>query len=362
LNALLAAMESPGGGLRQGAEMTAPLSNGGIKNLKEIDPWIGNISTIMGLTIVSLLVVKAIIQGAPPYLAPDIAPLYRLSGLFFWGVIFFQVKERLEKYSGRYVTRWWDVNAARQDGPLDWKQVFELASLAEDRDPVIMGERGGLRNDDDFGRHYVFRFLVIMAATALAIPIDYLINPRIPGVMIRGGVSDIIQASANLTAYLALIASIATIYFAFKQLRARVRASSRQKWIDSVRRLMAGMIADIIKMEEDGVIDNRGLNRRRLHLELLLNPSEKDHRLLVFLIRAFIYPNGPIESDRHLKAQVNKALEKFPCPHGSMQLLQMINDCGVRPNQEVKRAAISYIVKLSQIVLKREWERVRHIR
>lgn len=54
---------------------------------------------------------------------------------------------------------------------------------------------------------------------------------------------DLVGASSNLTAYLALLASVITIVFTYGQLRARVRADSRQQWIIQAHTLLAETLA-----------------------------------------------------------------------------------------------------------------------
>ncbi|NUB12581.1 hypothetical protein GAY28_07555 [Azospirillum brasilense] len=331
------------------------------------------------LTTVTLVVLKNILQGMPYDPQPSLAPLYRavlfaaLLGLWAAGA------EPLRAMIKRWFTiKWWDIGQSKPDGSLSWQDVFELASLEYERDPVTMAHltAGDLASQDLNAN--VFRSKATLPALAVlfglvmlgglnAIIVDYLLFPRVPSLIYSSAdvpkVTDLASISQNLTAYLALVAAAISIVFTYHQLRAKVRADSRQAWINDVRENLAAIVNDVAFLLVDGRIDTepfQRLNRRRMHLELFLNPSEKDHRLLMMIIRACVIPGITIEGDAHVRRHIRRSVEGLDGRH--RDLWDIVQHGRVPEGQEARDKAISYIIKLSHVVLKREWERVRHTR
>ena len=69
-------------------------------------------------------------------------------------------------------------------------------------------------------------------------PRDFMLVPR--DRQISPGLAAVI---GNPTAYLALLAAVVTIIFTYYQLRAKVRADSRQQWIIRARELVGQVVA-----------------------------------------------------------------------------------------------------------------------
>ena len=107
---------------------------------------------------------------------------------------------------------------------------------------------------------------------------------------IKVGANVVMNLSANLTAFLALLAAAVSIYFTHRQLQAKVKADSRQAWIDKLRARIARTIslADMVRYANDKSCSDdihQKMFESRLEMELMLNPSEKDHRMLMFLVQ-----------------------------------------------------------------------------
>lgn len=112
------------------------------------------------------------------------------------------------------------------------------------------------------------------------------------------------------------------------------------------------------------------LNPKRLELELMLNPSEKDH--LLYLIQHFSAWREPptvpqdakilLESIAAEKLEPGVASECQPAARGVDRTDPTDPELSVQWGKIVKttdRAELaSYILRLSHVVLKREWERV----
>jgi hypothetical protein len=333
----------------------------------------------------------------------EVAPLYRLLALVMLVAAVMWVSGRFKSVVSRWFEKkWWDVGERKPDDKLSWADVFELASLAPSHDPIMMagsetplssnGSTDGkeIRKDSaarpdvplrsQAGGAAVLSFLVLIGiggSTALAL--DYLIFPRVPNLIYFASdvqknafnAGHVIAASSNLTAYLALLAAAISIYFTYSQLRAKVRAESRQAWINEVRDGLSYIITGIAELFKDGRMDRaefEELNRRRLHLELMLNPAEKDHRLLSLLIRMSLIPGIYIKGDDHVREQILSDPDlherfkstKYDNVKSQKLLLRIVEgQCGARDHAN---DTISFIVKLSHVVLKREWERVRDTR
>jgi len=147
-----------------------------------------------------------------------------------------------------------------------------------------------------------------------------------------------------------------TFIVALQQHHAKVKSENRQTWINDVRKTLADVISEIppYTYEHPEQRPNTGqddikkestkeVQASRIKLELLMNPSEKDHRTLGWLLRRAygipqVKPDEKIPPDDGVFAQIN-ALDR--------------NERGQR------NKLISYIVRLSNAILKREWERVK---
>ena len=151
-----------------------------------------------------------------------------------------------------------------------------------------------------------------------------------------------------VSACTALVASIAgpfvTLYVARSQFNARVLSANRQKWIETLRDMLAELISLIVavvvvkrgwqgkwNLGMDAVAANPALMQKLERLvvvqwtiRLLINPEERDHQELY----------GMIDS--------------------AMKRLQAEDTSDADVNADVE-----HITRLSQAILKREWVRVK---
>ena len=120
---------------------------------------------------------------------------------------------------------------------------------------------------------------------------------------------------------------------------------NRQKWINQIRRVLDPLIAEAPRHDAEEDELNHAIKKyiaRHARLELLLNPAEKEHRALLGLLRR-IYRMGNI-----------------PMNNSAWQALCL---AGISPEDEDQWVELkSRIVRLSNAVLKREWEQVKHVR
>jgi hypothetical protein len=263
-------------------------------------------------------------------------------------------------------TSWWDP-AEVPDGDLNWENLKRL--VEPDEDPMV--NRGSLRAATTLT--FLCRLVVILwlmflcgrvAAASLAHPalpvfLKLSGNDRIPA-------DALVNLSGNLTAFLALTAAVASIWFANSQLRSKVRADNRQEWLANARTLLGEVVA---LAREHAVADgsarasiNELLDPKRLRFELMLNPREKDHRLLMHLLRRLAFLHEP---DRAEAADGGAFLQVI----GEHGVVSESDANGPRESKwkrvvDCKEPAqlTTYVMRLGHVVLKREWERVKATR
>ena len=276
--------------------------------------------------------------------------------------------------------RWWDPADGEPEGPLNWDHIHALVAFDPDRDPLVPVVALRSRRSLHEWLPSLMAILVIVLAAAQALV--FLWDPTpCPGVFAGNDTDrvfrDVVGASGNLTAYLALLASAITIVFTYGQLQARVRADSRQQWIIQARTLLAESLAAAEAHRAAAPWSRtkarQELDQRRLALELMLNPSEKDHRLLLYLIQRHALIGMAGEDDvqdarsvRHSIAQSGSAPSSiepiaFDPPDRTMR-----PDLGLAWNRILyanrRDDLLAYVLRLAHVVLKREWERVKHTR
>jgi hypothetical protein len=188
---------------------------------------------------------------------------------------------------------------------------------------------------------------------------------------------DVVGASGNLTAYLALLASVVTIVFTYGQLQARVRADSRQQWIIQARTLLADTLAAADAHRSAAPWSRtrarQEMDQRRLALELMLNPSEKDHRLLLYLVQRHALVELAGEDDIQDALSVRHSIARSGSSPSTIAAVSFNPPDGIaRPDlgdawnsvlyASRRQDLLAYALRLAHVVFKREWERVKHTR
>jgi hypothetical protein len=151
-----------------------------------------------------------------------------------------------------------------------------------------------------------------------------------------------------VSAATALVASIAgpfvTLYVARSQFNARVLSANRQKWIETLRDMLAELISLIVAV----VVVKRGWQGKwNLGMDAVAaNPAllQKLERLVVvqWTIRLLINPEE--RDHQELYGTIDAALKRLQAEDTS--------DADVN-------ADVEHITRLSQAILKREWVRVK---
>ncbi len=311
----------------------------------------------------------------------------------------------------RYIERrsrktWWSPgNGLRSEAPMEWIDVITVASSHQDHDPVTRVNRALYK------RISLLEILgYIFVSVYCGMFFAFLIRMGLPGEGFKQH-PELLAAIAPIGILTSILAGV----FAYNNLAAKTRADSRQSWMNTVRTLMASLIrraGDHLMIKSLKGEDLEKFSNDCLSLELHLNPSEKDHRLLMYLIRSCVYSNGSILYDGNLRKELNSwfAYVRAKCDinnpdneyYRDLCLVRIIsqnsvpacslnavntNDCELYLNNECTNSciklpesksnlcnyhhnksyeqccenAISYMVNLSLSILKREWERVRQI-
>lgn len=272
-----------------------------------------------------------------------------------------------QNFAHRYFTHWADPNAHVTGAPLSWADIKRLLgdliamATAEDegsrpfdnelpaKDPVnIRSEPRALHILTGLPR---VLFTLLVGATFIWFGERIVLSPSVIAQ---------VAGSVDLTATLAIIGALSAFAVAAYQVKGRVKAASRQDWINEVRNIITNVVdAEHINRYISENPNQPSLNTSRLKLELLLNPSELEHRVLLSLVRRKLGICIPYLDQPIFKSM---GVEKW----GHTTQFRKINGDTYDQYTDLpyfhNQLLISMIVRLSQIVLKREWERVKDAR
>ena len=258
------------------------------------------------------------------------APIYLLAALIVLVACSEWFRLSLGKlWHKRAYRSWWLPPGKGSVPPKTWEEVFGQTSFGWEEDPIHRTDRDEFRKSSK-AEVLAYSALFVVTVCGFSMALDYIVDPHVPGLLFFQSdgngdsssinIGNLTQVSTNLTAYLAIITAGIALYVARFTLRAQVRSKSRQEWIDKFRSLIAKITSDINKnFDKEGSIDLGKINERIIHLELMLNLSEKDHRMLVLLLRACIHSKVPVEADINLKTQM-ESVDKCDIPKGSWDL------------------------------------------
>lgn len=308
-------------------------------------------------------VIASVLHAFSLDLNTDVLPLLRLGVLSvlvlgFW----ITIEETIPFWKRRASTSWWRPNTEADLSELTWDEVYRLVAFDHHYDPLA--KPGDV--DWRFWRRSIpMQIVVNLFVVAVFLSLLDLLRDPTPRSFLKSETTSqsgaAISALTNPVAYLALTGVLATIFFTFRQIRAKVLADSRQAWIVKARTLLGDVVALIDSHHEllgaNKTLQAREvwkeLNPKRLELELMLNPSEKDHRLLLYLIQRFASWRDPPADPQDAEIVRRQILEPATKSKVSIEKWNKILESSKRSD------LVSYILRLSHVVLKREWERVK---
>ena len=137
----------------------------------------------------------------------------------------------------------------------------------------------------------------------------------------------------------ALIAATATVIAIFLTVRQNTRSTNREAWNDTVRKLVASLIAGVPRSYVELADARKRHQLQYFKLALYLNPSEKAHRGLLYAV-AVMYG---AEKDWLARGCPDSELVSFNRDRGSLE------------------RRVQGITRLSNVVFKTEWERVKRL-
>jgi hypothetical protein len=228
-----------------------------------------------------------------------------------------------------YCTDWFDVSKSGLLNKLSWKP--DIARLM---------------NDDPLTHTPVFRLglwhqaLRDLACLALA---SGILIAGIRGITILGAspTKDNVEIATFLIGFLSLAGAATKVTYEW---RLKARSENRQRWIDQMREALSLLIMNVPKHSDtvpEKTVKNEVDMEQHGKLELLMNPSEKDHQALMALIR-HIHGHDGIPIDHIPRTELGFAT--------------------LVPSNSADRSELkSQMMRLSNVVLKREWERVKRI-
>lgn len=268
------------------------------------------------------------------------------------------------RYEEGYLTSWWDISTNRD---MSWTEITDLTIGTKPLEPLVYSRQIKSKS--------LWNELIVIAAICLSMlglfEALHLAFAKNAFRIFETKFATIAGFTANLTAFLALVASGGAIYFTQKQLEAKVKADSRQEWIDKLRGNLAKFIAqvDALQASPHGrgcETSMKDLTSTRIEIELQLNPSEKAHRILMFLtIKLAFFDKGQAE---FLKVQdvttlLNIVDSELPPGHsGRDRIFGRIPQRRDPRYGDIYGDLVGCALRLSHLVLKREWELVKATR
>ncbi len=264
--------------------------------------------------------------------------------LYMWLLIIFEI-------SGFLLLFRWGFNRYKESYQTKWfmPELFNYSESPSWEDVKLIISEEPLNHAPIFRRKSIG--LIIFDLSKFFIPILILILAWDITLKIANEacLSCVEQGSNNQTFIIYIIGAftLATgLFVAFIKLQAKIKSENRQIWVNNARKLSAEVIANILDIgySEESVKRQRiKVYPSMIELELLLNPSEKDHRALSYLLR-IAYGIKDLKIDKKLREcdelKCLKNLDPVHCKNDRDKL-------------------ITYTIRLSSAIFKREWERIK---
>ena len=250
-------------------------------------------------------------------------------------VVFFSLALLLLLYATSYRSsgKWYDW----QDADLDeWKYIKEILMLERDAltPPQKPPSWHSVWFKDGLG---LLIFVLVVSVFMYRCCND---EQSVIGCLLSWAPDSLVSADKDAALVLAaLIAATATVITIFMTVRQNTRSANRQAWINSIKKLMASLIAGVPRNRAKLACARKRHQRQYFKLVLHLNPSERAHRGLLYAV-AVMYgaENDWLAGD---------------CPSRDLASFDRRKECLERRVQGIAR--------LSNVVLKMEWEQVKRL-
>lgn len=281
--------------------------------------------------------------------APDVYSLFQISWVFLlFGFLLLGLWRLLNWCDDHSKPIWWvpyqnDANSSPT--PRDIVKIINTDPLDLEGDVWPARRRLGVKA---FALVFLFFGIGLIFTWAVAL------------ILISDGVSDIPRSLPYFGIFPFLLAAVGLGL----NIRRNVQSKNRMEWINSLRQHIADAISRAPVMKTSGdvkrseiFLDNNPQHHQpRVLVETFLNPSERDHRTLAMLLR-WLYRVRIDELDRPVIEFIQDASYKdsdieYDAVGGCLE------DMKFAP-QRHRDKMISWSIRLTNAILKREWERVK---
>lgn len=237
------------------------------------------------------------------------------------------------RYKRVYRTKWYDLSKKGPNEEMEWCQIRQLMK----RDPM--------QDQDRLPCRFPGWYFLIDIFGAIVLILIFYGSFRLICDFQNWDAKDGVAVGVPT-----LVVSVVTIFY---NIRLKSRSENRQAWINSIRTEISALIAAFPPPQaSDRMIDAAFLEIQQnlTKLELYLNPSERVHRGFMAVVR-FMYGFEGIDVDEEAGKQLR--IPKTRCPWR---------------NQDTASARLEWLkwktksIRLANVLLKREWEQVKHIK
>ena len=256
--------------------------------------------------------------------------------------LYFFRKRRAERV---YQCNWYDLSSKGPNEEMCFSQIKKIM----DRDPLDpLEECIKKRRPCEYVVLSRIAFVVFLLVTFCVIFFVYsypnTISKDNPGFIIPSG----------------LLALVGTIVVVSYQIRLRARSSNRQEWINAIRKEISILIDSFPPpgaSRRSIEATNVKMKQHLMNLDLYLNPSETVHRAFLEVLR-FMY--GFRCSENISTSQSRRlCMRRILCiPESRFDWEKMEEVCAEAEWEKWYLRA----VRLANVLLKREWEQVKHVR
>ena len=238
-----------------------------------------------------------------------------------------------------YWTKWYDLSKKGPNEEMKWCQIRQLM----ERDPI---------QDQHRFRCFPVKYFLIDIFWIMVFILIFCASLRL--ICDFQSWDDKYDVAVGV---LALGVSVATIFY---NIRLKSRAENRQAWINSIRTEISALIAAFPPPQaSDRMIDAAFLEIQQnlTKLELYLNPSERVHRGFMAVVR-FMYGFEGIDVDEEAGKQLRIPKTRRPRRNQDTESAR----------QDTESARVEWLkwktksIRLANVLLKREWEQVKHIK
>ena len=262
-----------------------------------------------------------------------------------------------KRYRRVYKFKWYDLSKRGPNEEMEWNQIKCLIKKNPRKyackNECACKQRYKLWPDRYPCKYFVFDICVLLILAILAFGSFRLIIGQSSGSNSEG-----LKSLGILFGGLSLIAGVFSIFY---QGRLKSRSENRQAWINSIRKDMNFLITNI--PPHDAPLHRVQRIREEIgeclvNLELSLNPSERVHRGFMAII-CFMY-----RIDDCLNKEARKGLGIDDCLNEEARRKPgMCKEPSTKEKEEKDwKKWRTRAIRLAAVLLKREWEQVKHVK